>query len=249
MHLLDFTNDNMIYGSAELEYLHLKSQKFSQSFLHFNGYQISSENWNQILAQRGSNRLLNSGHLILPTSAYKLLPKFIDHDYYTYSSSCIFILRCLILAGYVISYQPGLHYLHLLYDDTSWTDAVEAVTESNDRNIKNNWTSLLYNIPDFKINMLTNNKRNYEFCDYGNNKSHIGDDNNNNNNKCSLVDEKDFHKIVEKTYQAIIPCIINNKIANQDPNFYKFPTDAESHYQHLLDYTAKYRGHANHDGL
>lgn len=56
------------------------------------------------------------------------------------------------------------------------------------------------------------------------------------------VSSPQFLEIAKSTYQKIIPCIKNGRFSNLDTSKWKFPDDAEEHYNDLLKKTEKFRG-------
>jgi hypothetical protein len=64
---------------------------------------------------------------------------------------------------------------------------------------------------------------------------------------CARVVQGLDSAVVDATYRKIIPCILDNPAATGlTADSFKFPDDAEAHYQDLLNRTAKYRGHPTH---
>ena len=137
LYQLDFNANNMIYASAEFEKLDLHTQKSSQPCLKYNGYKISTQNWNAIFEQWDSDSLLNDGNWILPSSAYAFLPEVLDGGE-LHASDAIFILWCLIKNGYTIDYQPGLRYQHISHNGSYW---LQTATESLNALFQRNWIS------------------------------------------------------------------------------------------------------------
>jgi glycosyltransferase involved in cell wall biosynthesis len=85
---------------------------------HFNGMQITRENWNKILETPGWNFLLNDGNYIWPRSVVKHFPELPDS--LVLATDGILTAKMAVEAGYRISIEPSMRYVHMVHDDSTW---------------------------------------------------------------------------------------------------------------------------------
>lgn len=92
---------------------------------HFNGMKVSLDNWNRVLEMREWDILLNSGNVIWPTKVirhFPELPKDISDG-----MDNMFFIRMAIEAGYTMSIEPTIHYVHTVLEDTPMLDVKDWV--------------------------------------------------------------------------------------------------------------------------
>jgi hypothetical protein len=87
---------------------------------HFNGMKVSYDNWNTILEIREWDILLNSGNIIWPTKVVRHFPE-ISKEISDGIDNILFI-QAAIRAGYTMSIEPTMHYVHTVLDDTYTSD-------------------------------------------------------------------------------------------------------------------------------
>jgi len=118
LHTLDFSNQKMIFASAEFKSVNIKNGVTRRNCEAFSGLVLDSKCWNHTLTRPKWNFLLNDGNWIVPRSVVDCLPD-VKSDTLE-AADAIFMLRCFIKAGYSIYYVPGLEYTHLVHPGSSW---------------------------------------------------------------------------------------------------------------------------------
>lgn len=111
-------SNKTIYCSGNIEYLNLQTGVREYRTKQFSGMKINRENWNDILKTPGWNFLLNDGNCIWPKSVIKHFPN-IPEDQIVGTDS-IFFMRQAIQAGYTLSVEPTMHYIHTVHDGSHW---------------------------------------------------------------------------------------------------------------------------------
>ena len=101
----------------------------------FSGLTIDAKTWNSIFERPGWNFLLNDGNWLVPRETIKTLPTDVKSDSLM-AADAIFMLRRFIKGGYSIHYLPGLEYIHLVHDDSSW---IKTSAESERILTRTNW--------------------------------------------------------------------------------------------------------------
>ena len=86
---------------------------------HFSGMRINRDNWNQVLETPGWNFLLNDGNAVWPKSFASKMPDLPEER--VVGTDSILAMRQAIQAGYTLSVEPGLHYIHTVHDGSHWT--------------------------------------------------------------------------------------------------------------------------------
>jgi hypothetical protein len=107
-----------LFCAGEQIRLFEESGKTENRIAHLSGLELSKSNWNAVLAQRDSIFLLNDGNTIWPTSVLAALPPMPEAE--IVGTDSIFALRQAILAGYTLSVEPTMHYVHLVHSGSHW---------------------------------------------------------------------------------------------------------------------------------
>jgi len=107
-----------IYCAGDIRRLDLATGDSEDRTKQFSGMKISRENWNSVLQMRGWNFLLNDGNCIWPRDVVKHFPD-IPEDQIVGTDS-IFFMRQAIQAGYTLSVEPSMHYIHTVHDGSHW---------------------------------------------------------------------------------------------------------------------------------
>ena len=112
-----------IYCAGDIRRLDLATGDSEDRTKQFSGMKISRENWNSVLQMRGWNFLLNDGNCIWPRDVVKHFPD-IPEDQIVGTDS-IFFMRQAIQAGYTLSVEPRMHYIHTVHAGSHWLQNVE----------------------------------------------------------------------------------------------------------------------------
>ena len=107
-----------IYCAGDIVYLDLATGATEDKTSQFSGMRISRENWNKILATKGWNFLLNDGNCIWPRDVIKHFPDLPEEQ--IVGTDSIFFMRQAIQAGYTLSVEPTMHYVHTVHDGSHW---------------------------------------------------------------------------------------------------------------------------------
>ena len=117
---------NTIYCAGNIEYLDLQTNQTEFKTKQFSGMKISRNNWNSVLQMRGWNFLLNDGNCIWPREVIKHFPSLPEDQ--IVGTDSIFFMRQAIQAGYTLSVEPTMHYIHTVHDGSHWLQNVEVST-------------------------------------------------------------------------------------------------------------------------
>lgn len=112
-----------IYCAGNIEYLDLQTNLTDFKTKQFSGMKISRNNWNSVLQMRGWNFLLNDGNCIWPRDVIKHFPDLPEDQ--IVGTDSIFFMRQAIQAGYTLSIEPTLHYIHTVHDGSHWLQNAE----------------------------------------------------------------------------------------------------------------------------
>ena len=115
---LQTADQKTIYASANIVRLFLKTGESEERTQHFSGKKINQSNWNETLQTRAWNFLLNDGNCIWPRDVVKHFPD-IPEDQMVGTDS-IFFMRQAIQAGYTLSVEPTMRYVHTVHDGSHW---------------------------------------------------------------------------------------------------------------------------------
>jgi len=111
-------SEKTIYCAGEIVRLDLATNKVEDRTSHFSGMKISRENWNDVLNTRGWNFLLNDGNCIWPKSVFRHFPDLPEEQ--IVGTDSIFFMRQAIQAGYTLSVEPTMRYIHTVHDGSHW---------------------------------------------------------------------------------------------------------------------------------
>jgi hypothetical protein len=110
--------EKTIYCAGFIQYLNLETGSIENKTHQFNGMKISRENWNDVLKMPGWNFLLNDGNCIWPRNVIKHFPDLPEDQ--IVGTDSIFFMRQAIQAGYTLSVEPTMHYIHTVHDGSHW---------------------------------------------------------------------------------------------------------------------------------
>jgi len=111
--------EKTIYTAGENERLFLETGVKENRIKHFSGKRINSENWNTILKIVGWNFLLNDGNAVWPKSFVHHMPDLPEER--VVGTDSLLAMRYAIQAGYTMSVEHSLHYIHTVHDGSHWT--------------------------------------------------------------------------------------------------------------------------------
>jgi len=112
------SSKNKIYCAGVNERLFVETGVTENKTAHFNNMQISRNNWNRILEMPGWNFLLNDGNAVWPKDIIKHFPDIPENE--IVGTDSIFFCRQAIQAGYTISIESKLHYIHTVHSGSHW---------------------------------------------------------------------------------------------------------------------------------
>jgi glycosyltransferase involved in cell wall biosynthesis len=110
--------EKTIYCAGNVENLNLDSGLTNYKTRHFAGMKISRENWNDVLRMPNWNFLLNDGNCIWPRNVIKHFPDLPEEQ--IVGTDSIFFMRQAIQAGYTLSVEPMMHYVHVVHEGSHW---------------------------------------------------------------------------------------------------------------------------------
>jgi len=110
--------EKTIYCAANIENLNLDNGLSNYKTKHFAGMKISRENWNDVLKMPSWNFLLNDGNCIWPRNVIKHFPEIPEEQ--IVGTDSIFFMRQAIQAGYTLSVEPMMHYVHVVHEGSHW---------------------------------------------------------------------------------------------------------------------------------
>lgn len=111
-------SEKTIYCAGFIQHLNLKTGSIENKTNQFNGMKISRDNWNTVLKMPGWNFLLNDGNCIWPRNVIKNFPDLPEDQ--IVGTDSIFFMRQAIQAGYTLSVEPTMHYIHTVHDGSHW---------------------------------------------------------------------------------------------------------------------------------
>lgn len=111
-----------IYCAGFIQHLNLETGEIENKTQQFNGMKISRENWNDILKMQGWNFLLNDGNCIWPRDVIRHFPDLPEDQ--IVGTDSIFFMRQAIQAGYTLSVEPTMHYVHTVHNGSHWLQNV-----------------------------------------------------------------------------------------------------------------------------
>jgi len=110
--------EKIIYCAGQIVRVDLKTGFTEDKTSQFSGMKINRENWNTVLQMKGWNFLLNDGNCIWPKSAIKHFPDLPEEQ--IVGTDSIFFMRQAIQAGYTLSVEPTMSYVHTVHDGSHW---------------------------------------------------------------------------------------------------------------------------------
>ena len=116
--------EKTIYCAGVNERLFIETGFTENRTKHFSGMRINRDNWNQVLETTGWNFLLNDGNAVWPKSFASKMPDLPEER--VVGTDSILAMRQAIQAGYTLSVEPGLHYIHTVHDGSHWTQNEKA---------------------------------------------------------------------------------------------------------------------------
>jgi hypothetical protein len=111
-------SETTVYSAGFIQRLDLDTGMSEDRTAHFSGLRISRENWNNVLDRKGWNFLLNDGNSIWPKEVVKYLPDLPEEQ--IVGTDSIFAVRQAIQAGYTLSVEPTMHYIHAVHSGSHW---------------------------------------------------------------------------------------------------------------------------------
>ena len=108
-----------VYSAGVNERLFIDTGVTENRTKHFSGMRINRTNWNQVLETPGWNFLLNDGNAVWPKSYVSKMPDLPEER--VVGTDSILAMRYAIQAGYTLSVEPSLHYIHTVHDGSHWT--------------------------------------------------------------------------------------------------------------------------------
>jgi glycosyltransferase involved in cell wall biosynthesis len=112
-----------IYCAGDIQYYNLETGDIQYKTRHFSGMKISRDNWNEVLKMPRWNFLLNDGNCIWPRDVIKHFPDLPEDQ--IVGTDSIFFMRQAIQAGYTLSVEPTMHYIHTVHDGSHWLQNAE----------------------------------------------------------------------------------------------------------------------------
>ena len=116
---LQTADQKIIYASANIVRLFLKTGESEERTQHFSGKKINQSNWNETLQTRAWNFLLNDGNWIAHKSLLEAWPLDLPESKIKATDS-LMIVRNAVLSGFTYYVLPGLRYIHTVHDDSEW---------------------------------------------------------------------------------------------------------------------------------
>lgn len=110
--------EKTIYSAGGNERLFLDTGVKENRIKIFNGMRISKSNWNTVLETVGWNFLLNDGNAVWPKSFVQYMPDLPEEI--VVGTDSILAMKYAIQAGYTMSVEPGLQYIHTVHDGSHW---------------------------------------------------------------------------------------------------------------------------------
>ena len=110
--------EKTIYCAGNNKRLDLDTGIMEDRTAHFSGMKINRENWNRVLETVGWNFLLNDGNCIWPRSVVKHFPNVPEAQ--IVGTDSIYFMRQAIQAGYTLSVEPTMHYIHAVHKGSHW---------------------------------------------------------------------------------------------------------------------------------
>ena len=111
-------SEKTIYCAGKIDRLDLATGLMEDRTSHFSGMKINRDNWNDVLNTVGWNFLLNDGNCVWPKAVIKHFPDMPEEQ--IVGTDSIFFMRQAIQAGYTLSVEPTMHYVHTVHPGSHW---------------------------------------------------------------------------------------------------------------------------------
>lgn len=111
--------EKTVYSAGENERLFLDTGVKENRIKHFSGKRVNKSNWNTTLKVVGWNFLLNDGNAVWPKNFIQHMPDLPEER--VVGTDSILAMRYAIQAGYTMSVEHSLHYIHTVHDGSHWT--------------------------------------------------------------------------------------------------------------------------------
>ena len=116
-----------IFASAEFKNMDVNTGSLTFPCQEFSDLHLDLKSWNQMFQRPRWNFLLNDGNWVVPRESIECLPAEIASESLQ-AADAIFMLQCFIKGGYAIHYLPGLSYLHIVHDGSTWLKTAKEST-------------------------------------------------------------------------------------------------------------------------
>lgn len=124
---LKTTSGKTILASAEFRNMNIMTGELTYPCEEFSGLRLDMYIWNEMFKKPRWNFLLNDGNWVVPRECFACLPEFTESDSLQ-AADAIFMLMNFIKAGYAIHYVPGLSYLHVVHEGSTWLQTAKEST-------------------------------------------------------------------------------------------------------------------------
>ena len=115
-----------VYCAGQNERLFIDTGVVERRTDHFSGMQINADNWNRVLDMPSWNFLLNDGNAVWPKSFAKHMSDIPEER--VVGTDSILAMRKAIQAGYTLSVEPSLRYIHTVHDGSHWKQTASVST-------------------------------------------------------------------------------------------------------------------------
>jgi hypothetical protein len=117
--VIDLSDHTIIYASAEAKHVNYKDNSVKVYTEEFVGLNLTAKVWNSVLEMPRWNFLLNEGNWVVPVDVLKTLPSSVKSSDLL-AADAIYMLKCFVAGGFTVRYVPGLTYLHIVHDESTW---------------------------------------------------------------------------------------------------------------------------------
>ena len=121
------SDGNTILASADFKNTNINTGELNFPCEEFSNLVLDKSGWNEMFHKPRWNFLLNDGNWVVPRECYKCLPLNVSSESLQ-AADAIFMLKCFIKGGYKIHYVPGLSYLHVVHDGSTWLQTAKEST-------------------------------------------------------------------------------------------------------------------------
>jgi hypothetical protein len=124
---LQTTGPKTILASAEFRNTNIMTGEVSYPCKEFSDLRLDMHTWNDVFKKPRWNFLLNDGNWVVPRESILCLPENVESESLL-AADAIFMLQNFIKGGYAIHYVPGLSYLHVVHDGSTWLETEKEST-------------------------------------------------------------------------------------------------------------------------